>query len=87
MTAGAPNYLLACIVQLVFIQRLHVLYRGALWLVVPLATLAVIGLAFGFVTSALLTIWAAADRSVAYLADIVRADVPFDPVRTFACLR
>ena len=28
-----------------------------------------------------------ADRSVTYLADIVRADVPFDPVRTFACLR
>ena len=69
VTAGAPNYLVAAIVQLVFVQRLHVLYRGAYWLVVPLATLALVGLAFGFVT-------------LAYLSDIVRTGVPFDPTLT-----
>ena len=79
VTAGAPNYLLACIVQLVFVQRLHVLYRGSYWLVAPLAALAVIGLAFGFVTSAAARNRRDADVAVAYLADIVRADMPFDP--------
>lgn len=65
VAAGVPNYLLAAIVQAVFIQRLYVLYGGAYWLAVPLALLVLVALGFGFVT-------------LAYLCDIVRTGVRFD---------